>query len=190
MSLKTIDEIQDEFDENERLSLSTIKDLRWYLENDPRPHRPIIIATDAGLTSLAPIIAKHLDHEDDFIREKAVGCLIGRLFQAQYAEKGLHMAKEDKYSNVRILAVSSLGAVIDDVDKNLRQEIADYLYYVLITPTYSKLYRQSAYDSILDAIRVPITEWPEVVVEPNIEELVDKELLAKFCKKYNVKMKA
>ena len=192
MSIKTIDEIEDEFYENECLSLSSINDLRWHLQHNPDPHMAIIIATDARLTSLAPLIAEHLESDDSFIRERTVGCLIGRLFQAQYAAKGLKMAKEDSNGGVRSLAISSLGAVIDDVDKKLRQEIADFLYYVLsvVDPKYDNLDKQSAYRSVLDALFIPITEWPESQLEPNIEELVDKELLAKFCKKYNVKMKA
>ncbi|WP_032113842.1 hypothetical protein [Candidatus Paracaedibacter symbiosus] len=188
MAVKTIDEIQEEFWENECLSPESIKDLRWHLQYNPDPHMAIIIATDAGLTSLAPLIAHHLDDEDDFIRERTVGCLVGRLFQSQYAEKAFQMAKEDKYENVRDLAVSVLGAVIDNAAKKLQLEIAEHIYHVLTSPGYDKLHKQSAYHSIVVAMHVPPMKWPQVKSDPNIEELIDKELLEKFCKKYNVKM--
>lgn len=190
MSIKTLEEVQDEFCENDSLSGASIKDLKWHLEHNPDPHMAIILATDAGLISLAPLIAKHLESEDGFIRERTVGCLLGRLFQAQYAAKGLQMAKEDPRGGARDLAVSSLGAVIDNVDKKLQQEIADYIYQVLTSPDYDKLYKKAAYRSVIDAMETPLEKRPRIDKNFKLEELIDKELLTKFCKKYNVKMKS
>lgn len=190
MSIKTLDEIWNDHISYDVLPVQSKKDLLYHFENDEDPAAAISLATDMELKELGHIVSRYLDHPDDYIRELTVSCLLGRLFQSQYAAKGLQMAKEDQYSNVRDLAVSVLGAVIDDIDKKLRQEIADYIYHVLTSSEYDNLYKQSAYHSVIVSMYVPPTQWPESQLEPNIEELVDKELLAKFCKKYNVKMKA
>lgn len=188
MSLKSVDEIQEEFWDTDAVSPSSIQDLKNHIQNDSDPHMAIIVATDAGLVSLAPYIAKHLDHEDAFIRERTVGCLIGRLFQSQYAEKGFEMAKNDPSDGVRDLAISSLGVVLDELDKLLQQEIADHIYKVLTSASYDRLHKKTAYRSVVDAMDIPLEKRPHISRNFNIEELVDKDLLISFCKKYNVAM--
>jgi len=132
------------------------------------------------------LITKFLDHEDDFVREVAVGCVVGRLELAEYAEKAFNMAKNDQYDNVRDLAVSSLGAVINKVNPALRKQIANYLYEIVINDSYDNLHRQCAYESILKAMDVPMQVWPQLQRNPDMSEIIDKILLEEFKQKYNI----
>lgn len=184
--VKSIDTIREELIEKGCLCAQSVQDLKWHLENDLSPHMPIILATDAGLRVLGPFIAKHLEHKDNFIRERAVACLIGRLFLSEYAPKALKLAKEDPYENVRGLAIANLGAVIDDVDKKLKREIAEYIYEVVTSSSYDNLFRSSAYHSIIVAMEVPPKEWPRLQLDPDMEKLVDRDLLEAFRKKYGI----
>jgi len=68
--IKSVTDIRDEFFDEGKLSDQSIKDLIWHIGNDPSPDRSITLVTDARLMSLVPLIAKYLDHEDDFIRER------------------------------------------------------------------------------------------------------------------------
>ncbi|MBW8308720.1 MAG: hypothetical protein K0M45_03625 [Candidatus Paracaedibacteraceae bacterium] len=187
--VKSIDAIRNELIKENRLSSQSIQDLKWYLENDPRPHMSIMLATDAGLKALGSLMAKHLEHNDDFIREVTVGCIVGRLFLAEYALKAFELAKNDPYDNVRGLAISNLGAVLDKLDKKLKKEIAEYIYGVISNPTYDSLYRDCAYHSVVVAMEIPLEKWPQAQRDPDIEKLVDKELLEAFRKKYEIKVK-
>lgn len=192
MKLKSVKKIRDEWcdSENGSISSESLEHLKKHIEgkDENELRRAISLVTDARLMQFVPLIAKHLDHEDGFIREFTVGCLLGRFFQSQYAARGLQMAKEDPREGARDLAISSLGAIINDVAPKLMQEIADYIYHVITSPDYDMLDKQSAYRSVLKAMYITPMEWPRLKLEPNIEELVDKNLLREFCKKYNVKM--
>jgi len=154
--IKNVKDIRDEYFDEGKLSAQSIKDLVWYIENDPSPHSSISLVTDACLMELVPLIAKHLDHEDDFIREITVGCVVGRLKLADYAERALNMAQEDPEDGPRGLATCSLGAVINMVNPLLKKRIAVYLYDVIISPDYDDLDKRSAFDSILEAMDIPV----------------------------------
>ncbi|WP_010299830.1 hypothetical protein [Candidatus Odyssella thessalonicensis] len=184
--VKNINTIKDELIEKGRLSPQSIQDLKWHLQNDLRPHMAIILATDAHLKELGPLIATKLDDEDDFIREVAVGCLIGRLFLTEYAPKALELAKEDPYENVRGLAISNLGAVIDAVDKELKKEISSYIYEIISNSLYNDFLKECAYHSIVVAMEVPVDKWPKVKKDGDIHKLMDKEILEAFKKKYSI----
>ncbi len=184
--IKTINQIKDELLENDyQLSSQTVKDLAWHLENDKDPHMAIILATDAQLKNLGPVIARHLDHEDGFIRERTIGCVLGRLELAEYAEKAFEMAQNDS-KNVRNIAIFNLGEVMNAVPFTLAHNIATYLICVLQHDE-SEVIRGSAYFSILKAMNVPREKRPRVSrgVKP---EDIDPSILEAFCKKYQVDM--
>lgn len=182
--MKSITDIQNEIVDKGRLSSQTIKDLEWHLKNDADPHMAIILATDAKLTQLAPLIAKHLDNDDDFIRERTIGCLIGRLHLPEYAEKGLLMAKED-VDDVRNLALFSLGAVLDNVSSpTTRYEIATYLLHTFNNEQEDHILRSSAYFSILDALNIPFEDQPAVSKRLNFEKDINWKWVKKFEEKY------
>ena len=191
--MKKLDDIWQEF-LNNTLNKQVLKDLIWYIENNDKPEEAIVMATDMLveepnnkiLMDLIPYLVKQLDHEDDFIRELAVGCVVGRMKLSEYAEKALSMAKNDPYKNVRDLAISSLGAVINKVDFMLYKKIAIYLYNIITNPVYSDLHKQSAYGSILEAMEVPVNMWPPIKMNPDIPKIVDTTLLKKFREKYNI----
>ncbi len=187
--MKTVKEIRNEyFDNNEKLSKESLEILKAYLEDADSKELSAAISfvTDARLIDLVPLVAKHLEHENDFIREIVIGSLLGRLKIAEYAEKGLKVATEDPYSNVRGLAAMSLGAVINKVDVKLRNLMASYLYEVMISSNYDNLHKQSAYDSILEALEIPITEWPAKKLNPDISKLINLELVKNFKDKYHL----
>lgn len=185
--VKTIDDIQDELLDNDyRLSPETIKDLAWHLENDDDPHMAIVLATDAKLKQLSSLIVKHLDHEDWFIRERTIGCILDRLKLAEYAEKGLVMAQHDEDESVRNMAVFSLGPVMNKVPFVLAQKIASHILEVFQHHE-CKVDRDSAYFSILKAMEVPWQKQPSVAKGVKPEE-IDQSILESFCKKYQVSM--
>lgn len=193
--MKNLDEIWQDYLNQDVVSTDTLNNLIWHIENDEWPEEAISMATDmiidegtgALLKKLQPYLVKQLDHEYDGARELAVNCVVGRLKLSEYASKALDMAKNDPYDNVRGLASSNLGAVMDQVDFNLRKQIAIYLHDVITNTTYDDWHKQCAYGAILDAMEVPIHLQPKIEVYPDIEAMVDKDLLEKFRVKYNIK---
>lgn len=182
---KNVKDIRDEFFDEGKLSAQSIKDLIWHIENDQSPDRAISLVTDAYLTNgslgnLIPMIAKHLDNEDDFIRELTVGCIVGRIKLPDYAEKAFNMAKEDPDSGTRILATSSLGAILNKVNLALQKQISTYLYEVFSSSEYENLHKQCAFDSILEAMGMPISQIVVTTYDAN------HYLVNKFKLKYGV----
>lgn len=191
MIVKSLDEIWQDYLDHDKLPIQTRKDLKWWLKNEEDPAKAILMIADMHLSDmgdLAPLMAMHLDHQDDYIREITVGCLIGRLFQSQYAEKGFEMAKNDPHSGVRNLAIYSLGVILDETEKKLQKSMAEYIYKVLTEPNYSKLHKQAAYHSVIEAMKIPLEKWPKVKLDPDLDKLIDKNLLNKFCDKYKVQI--
>lgn len=182
--MKNVVDIRDEFfDNGNRISTQSMKDLIWHIENDPSPDLAILLVTDAHFMELAPLIARHLDHEDDFIRELTVGCVVGRLQLVEYAEKALNMAQEDPDSGPRVLATSSLGCVLNKVDPILKKRIAIYLYDVIINPEYDDTYKRCTFDSILDAMDIPVPQQLTIRYDEN------HDLVKQFKAKYDVQSK-
>ena len=179
--MKNVVDIRDEFFDNDnKISAQSMKDLIWHIENDPRPTRAISLVTDARLMELVPLIAKHLDPEDDFVRELTVGCLVGGLKLAEYAEKALNMAQEDPDSGPRVLATSSLGSVINKVDSILQQRIAMHLYGVIINPEYDEIDKRCAFDSILEAMDISVIQRRAIGYDEN------HDLVKQFKAKYGI----
>mgnify|MGYP003453338563 FL=1 len=163
--MKTLDDIFDEYCDQDLLIPQTLKELIWHLEHDADPARSISRTTDMGLKKLAPCIAKHLDHEDDYVRELSVGCLLGRLKLPEYAEIGFKMAQEDPDSGPRSLAIFRIGEVLNEIkEKNLQHQIAFYLYQILmgVKEKGSSSKKGSAYNSILAPMEVSIPGRPGV----------------------------
>jgi hypothetical protein len=183
--MKDVKDIRDEFFDEGKLSTQSIKDLIWHIENDPSPDRSISLVTDAYLTDgslveLIPLIAKHLNNDDDFIREITVSCVVSRIGLPEYAETALQMAKEDQDDGPRSLATSSLGTVINKVDPILKKQIACYLYDVILSNEYKNSLKRGAFDSILKAMDVPA---PQRIATPYDEK---HELIELFKIKYGI----
>jgi hypothetical protein len=193
MKLKRVSNIRDEyFDNNETLSPQSLDELRQHLESKDEDElcRAISLVTDARLMQFVPLMAKHLNHEDSYVRESLIGKLLGILKLSEYAEIGLKMAKEDPKSGPRALAVSNLGAIINKVDKKLQKEIAEHIYHVVIDTTYSKVTRKLAYKSAIKAMGNPPNITHKLELHYMTGEILEKELLTQFCKKYGVKMES
>ena len=189
--MMTLDEIWQEYINLESLTPQTLKDLIWYIQNDDTSEAFImvidmLVGEEEGMLSkkLVPYLARQLDSEDDYERELAVKSLVGRLKLAKYAEKALNMAKNDPESNVIDLAASSLGAVIDKVDFVLRKQIANYIYDSVTSDIYDDLHKQNAYGSVLKAMEVPFYRWPPLRLNPDIPNMINKDLLENFRRKY------
>lgn len=191
--MKTLDQIWQEYNNQGSLSERTLKDLIWYIENDTTSES-VVMATDmivdkphnVMLNKLIPYIVKQLDHEDEYVRELAVSSIVDRIKLSEYATKALNMAKNDPYDNVRDLATSSLGAIINNVDFVLGKQIAIYLHEVIINEIYDDLRKQCAYRSVLKAMNVPVNLWPTKKINPDIHAMLDKNLLEQFKSKYDI----
>ena len=191
--MKSLDDIWEEYINTEVLTPETIKDLMWHLQNDQESETYTMIIDmlvreigDLLSQTFVPYLAKNLDSDDPYERERAVKSLVGRLRLAKYAEKALDMAKNDTEPNVRALAAASLGAVLDNVDPILRKKMAIYIYDAVTEDMYSDLHKEDAYQSVLEAMRVPINKWPPIEWNTDAEEIIDKSLVKKFRKKYSV----
>ena len=191
--MKSLDDIWEEYINTEVLTPETIKDLMWHLQNDQESETYTMIIDmlvreigDLLSQTFVPYLAKNLDSDDPYERERPVKSLVGRLRLAKYAEKALDMAKNDTEPNVRALAAASLGAVLDNVDPILRKKMAIYIYDAVTEDMYSDLHKEDAYQSVLEAMRVPINEWPSIELNTDVKKIVDKSLVKKFRKKYNV----
>lgn len=101
--IRNVKDIRDDFFDKGKLSAQSMKDLVWHIENDPLPDRAISFVTDAGLMELVPLIAKHLDHEDDFIREITVGSVVGGGLNYQTMQKRLSIWHKQTLTAVRVV---------------------------------------------------------------------------------------
>lgn len=171
--------INEYFDEG-KISPESRKELIWHIDNDPDPTIVVGLITDAYLLEFVPLIDKYLNHENDYVRQLTVGCLVGRLKLGKYAERALQMAKKDPYSGPRIIATSSLGAVINQTEPDLKLKIADYLYRIIVNHKYDKQMKECAFNSILEAMGLTILEYMKIRYDEN------HELVKKFKEKYGV----
>jgi hypothetical protein len=192
--MKSLDDIWQEYINQNALSTQTLKDLIWYIENDDTSET-VVMVTDILvkesdgilLKKLVPFIAKQLEYEDEYVKELAINSLVGRLKLPEYAEKILNIAQNNiSYGNAQGSAAASLGAVINKVDYNLRKKIAVYLYDVMTNDCYDNLHKQSTYCAILEAMEIPIDLWPPIQRNPDIHKIIDKNLLEKFKRKYDI----
>lgn len=183
---RDLDEIWQEYLDSGELSSATTKELAWHIDEGPNPLEAMSIAADIGLVHLAPNIARQLNHASEWNRERAVGCLLGRLELPEFAAQGLKMAREDKSSSVRSLATFNIGEVLNKItDHTLQNQVAKYLYDTLSggKKTGLPVRKGSAYYSILAALDVPVLDRPEVW---ELDESIDPEIVEKFRKKFNL----
>ena len=192
--MKSLNDIWQEYINQGILSTQILNDLIWYIENDDTSETvvmvtDILVKESSGILfkKLVPHIAKQLVHEDEYVRELAISSLVFRLKLPEYAEKVLNMAKNDPDDGVRNCAAFSLGAVLNKVDMNLRKQIATYIYDSVTNIAYDDLHKQSGYHSVLAAMEIPINLWPPQKLKPDIQNMVDKDLLKKFKIKYDLK---
>lgn len=178
--IKSVTAIIDAYCAEGKISQESRKELIWRIENDSDPTTAISLITDAHLLEFAPLIDRFLDHDDWYVRELTVSCLVGRLKLGKYAERALQMAKKDPDSGPRILATSSLGAVINQTEPDLQLKIADYLYRIIMNHKYDPHMKRCAFDSILEAMGLSIVDILSIPYDP------DHELVKKFKEKYGV----
>jgi hypothetical protein len=191
--MKTLDEIWQDFDKKGGiLTLESIEDLKWHIENDRSLYEPIAAARDMMIETgerehleqeIVPTIAKHLDHEDEYIRAIAVGTVIGICKDASYGEKALVLARFDPDECVRAIATSSLGWVMNKVDQNLAHKMAVHLYTIMTSQNKEK-YGNSDKDAARDSVRIAME-----VYYPEWETVDFQEVWGKFLKKYNLQEK-
>ena len=190
MKLKRVAKIRDEyFDNNETLSQESLDELRQHLEGKDEDElcRAISLVTDARLVQFVPLMAKHLNHEDSYVRESLIGKLLGRLKLAEYAEVGLKMAQEDEDSGVRCLAATNLGHVLDLLDSQLKKKIASYMYDVMTQDNYEERTKQNIYQSVMIAVDIPCEERPSIVLgKPDLQKMVNPDVVQKFKQKYGL----
>lgn len=185
--MKSLDDIWDEYVKNDCISSQTLKDLAWHIEHDETPVPAFVMATDMNAQKLSDVIAAHLNNEDNFVREVAVSCLIGRLRRSEYAERAFQMAKEDT-GGAQALAISCIGAVLGQTRDPLRTNIAQYLIDLLYDEQEDELTRKFAYYAINDGLGIPIEEVPSFR-KFSFKENADKDLVERFKKVYGVKEK-
>lgn len=189
MKLKSVKKIRDEYwDNNQKLSKESLEMLKKYLEgNDPDELALAIdLATDLELYSFAPLIAKHLTDESSFVREIAIGQLLGILKLPEYAEIGLKMAQEDESSGVRCLATKGLGHVLDKTDNEVKKVILSYMYDVMTKDIYDADTKQDVYRAMTIALNIPWEKRPSLVENPDLRKIVKPEIVQKFKEKYGL----
>jgi hypothetical protein len=189
MKLKRVAKIRDEyFDNNETLSQQSLDELKQHLEGKDENElcRAISLVTDARLMQFVPLMAKHLNNEDSYVRESLIGKLLGRLKLPEYAEVGLKMAQEDESAGVRSLALFSIGEILKEVEIKLRKKIAEYLLKVFYDEKERNTLRHSAYTSIITDMDVHILDRPSAARDLKIPEEVNWELVEKFKEKYGL----
>ncbi len=190
----SVKEIRDEYFDNDGiLSSNSLKQLKKYLEdnndeNIKELRSAISLVTDAHLTTFFPLLGKHLDHKDEYIRELTVGSVIEGLRLTEYAGKGFEMAQND-VGSVRNIAIFTLGSIMDKVLFSLAQKIAKYLLSVFLNSAEDKSLRDSAYFSILKAMKVPWEDRPPVSREIKDSD-TDLSIMSEFCKKYQIRSHA
>lgn len=91
------------------------------------------------------------------------------------------MAQTDPDSGPRSLATSSLGAVINKVTPLLKKKIAYYLCNVIFNPEYKSSHKKCAFDSILEAMDIPVPQRLTMPYDENYD------LVKQFKIKYDVK---
>ena len=204
MPLKKLHEIWDEYLEHATLSAESKRDLIWHLQNDEKPIPAIILTTDMKLKEMVTYIAPYLTHEKSMVREITVSHLVGRLCQVQYAEKAFQMVTEDSDSGVRTLALSSLGYVLDDMEKDLQTRIVKFILDLIEHPKEVEEFvydpeteeceypkreqegmRRTAYNSMIKALGVWYTDRPSARQQLQ-KPLEQDEYIQAFKKKYGV----
>jgi len=179
----SLDDIWNEYITSNKLTSKTEKDLAWHIEHDVDPADAIIMATDLKLKKLAPVIANQLNNEDDYIRELAIGCLLGGLQLPEYAKTAFEIILSDDYENVRGAALFSIGDIINLIkDRNLQFEIGNFIFHVLTSDELElESFKREAYNSVLTAMEVPVLEQPRV---RDLADSIDLDLVEKFKNKY------
>lgn len=183
MDVLTLDEIWENH-LKKGLTQKEIKDLRWHLDHDQDPHNAISLTAEMGLKELGSVLAKYLHHEQWFIRQLTLSCLLDKLELPEYAESGLEMVQYDAEENVRTFALFTLGGILNKVSFSLAKKIAQYLWDAFNQDA-CKVKRGSAYFSILKALDIPCEKRPRVARGLK-ESDINPTLLAEFCKKYQI----
>ena len=182
--MKTLDDIQVEFEITGRLSKSSIEKLKQLILSDD-PYSAITVATDCGTFALAPVIAQATNSEDSMVRWNAIGALLTRFRLPEYADLGFEFALTEPDEMVRNIALVGLGEVLPDVkDNSLANAIAHYLIKVFQNEEEDILARGAAYDGILAALDVLPTSRPPANRPLDLIKDVDNEKIADFKKRY------
>ena len=188
MTLKSIKKIRDEWCDSKdgKISHKSLEDLKHHLEgkNENELCRAISLVTDARLIQFVPLMAKHLNHEDDYVRESLIGKLLTIFKLSEYAEIGLKMAQEDKDEGVRCLATIGLGNIIDKVNNQTKQKISFYFSHVIDEDIYDVDTKQDVYIAMTIALNIPRNQRPDVVENPDLKKLVNLEIVKQFKQKF------
>ncbi|MGI4850865.1 MAG: hypothetical protein ACRYGR_02885 [Janthinobacterium lividum] len=193
MKLKSVKKIRDEWCDSEtgQISKESLEDLKKHLEGEDEDKlcRAISLVTDARLMQFVPLMAKHLDHEDDYIRELLIGDLLTILKLPEYAKVGLKMAQDDEDSGVRCLAVKGLGFIIDKADDQIKKEIFCYFCNVIDQDIYDVDTKQDVYRAMTIALDIPRDQRPVLVENPDLTKFIKPEIVQQFKEKYGFENK-
>ena len=174
----TVSEIRDAYCDLENPDPKFLDDLIWHIENDEKPCRAISVAADFALLEAAPYIVRHLNHSDSYERQFAASHL-SRLRLPEYAGHIYEMAKADQNRGSRDMAIFSLRLLIDLVDRDMQEKIAELMLESIMLHTTIK----TAYDSILHVIN---EKYEVGKLLPMYPDFVDLEKVQKFRIKYNI----
>jgi hypothetical protein len=185
MNINELIAIEQELEENGRLSSTSIYILGNLISNSENPYSAIILATDYGISSLATEIASTVDNTDPMVRWSSIAALLTHFKLTEYAGIGLNHAEQDSDAMVRGISLVGIGEVINNVsDKTIRKKIAELLlrYVENIDNTLGIDFRNDAYDGILAAMGVSPIDRPPI--DSEFSDVYDEEVLSAFKLRY------
>ena len=183
-NLIPIEEMQNLYLENGYLDKDTIQDLMYHILYDKEPVPAVILAAYCGATELANDIASICKHEDEYVREEVMACLLGYMRLSDYALLAVERYEKEDDFGVKARILFNLGYVINDIkDYKLKKRVAEIILEGLDKRDEETgyEYRTEAYHSIVTALNIPIEEQPNFI-ENIRRDNINNEILEEFKK--------
>ena len=193
--MKSIDQVWDIYlEKGGKIDESSLRELSWHIEHDEDPWGAISMAADMIMESdsplmkrvLIPAIAQQLHSEDSGTREIAI-MSFRRMKVPKYGQDIYDMAISDPSEFARVIATRALGDIINEMEKSLKQQMAQIMYDVLVNEDferYDKSYRDSASDSVLSAMGYNYLAFGRAWNDPDFDPIWKD-----FVKKYKLEYK-
>ncbi len=174
--------IREELEINGRLSRKSIGLLRQMILSD-NPFSAISLATDCALFSLAPEIAKCVNHETEIVRWMATSALLNRFRLVDHVDIGIYQAQYDPSTVVQGTAFTGIGEVLPDVkDKNKSRLIAELLLKEFEDDHACN--RRDAYFGILSAMDILLTDQPSASKNLDYSRDINWQIIESFKEQY------
>lgn len=181
----TLQEIEEEYRQNGRISGQAIVSLRRQLRAAGDPYRAISVAGDCGAFPLSADIAVYLKHTDPMVRWNAASVLFNRFRIVALAAYCLEMAETEVDEVARGAAITGVGELLPLVDEPaLRLRMATSLLRIFEQSTELTEMRGAAYEGIEAAMGIPPTRRVPASRLIDLERDVDRQLVAAYRQQF------